>query len=173
MTARALVVIDMLRDFIEPDGALTCGPAGRAVVPEVAAVLAEARRSGDAVLFVCDRHLPDDPEFRVWPAHCVAGTEGAEVVAELAPRPGERIVPKRRYSGFFGTDLDLALRERGVRELTLAGVCTNICVLYTAADARMRGYEVAVPRAAVASFDQRSHEWALVELERTLGARLT
>src|SRR5579875_857462 len=141
----------MLRDFIDPDGSLNCGPDGQAIVPAVAAALAEARGAGDPVFFICDRHLADDSEFRVWPAHCVAGTPGAEVIAPLAPVAGERLVPKRRYSGFFGTDLDLALRERGVDDLLLTGVCTNICVLYTAADARMRGYQVAVRRDAVAS----------------------
>lgn len=172
MTGRALIVIDMLRDFIDETGALSCGEAGRAAVPGVAAALGEARRREDPVIYLCDRHLADDPEFSLWPAHCVEGTPGAEIVAELAPRRGERVIPKRRYSGFFGTDLDLALRERGAREVVLTGVCTNICVLYTAAGARMRGYDVTVARDAVASFDQRAHEWALAEMERTLGARL-
>jgi nicotinamidase/pyrazinamidase len=131
-----------------------------------------ARREGWPVVWVCDRHQPDDSEFQVWPAHCVAGTRGAELVPPLEPREGEKVVPKRRYSGFFGTDLDLYLREQGVDEVVLAGVCTNICVLYTAADARMRGYRVTVLRDAVASFDRDAHQWALRELERTLGAKV-
>lgn len=124
------------------------------------------------MIYACDRHLPDDPEFQTGPVHCVTGSVGADVVAGLRPLAGERVLAKRRYSAFFGTELDLVLSERGVTALSLVGVCTNICVLYTAADARMRGYEVTVVRDAVASFDPQAHAWALIELERTLGASL-
>lgn len=172
MAKRALVVVDMLRDFIEEGAVLECGEGGRAALPRVAEAVERARREGWPVVWVCDRHLPDDSEFEVWPVHCVAGTPGAELVPPLSAAPGEKVVPKRRYSGFFGTDLDLYLREKGVEEIVLAGVCTNICVLYTAADARMRNYRVTVLRDAVASFDKEAHEWALRELERTLGARV-
>ncbi|HCC32778.1 MAG TPA: nicotinamidase, partial [Clostridiales bacterium] len=96
----------------------------------------------------------------------------AEVCGELLPQPGDRVIAKRRFSGFAGTDLDLTLREKAITRLKLTGVCTNICVLYTAADARMRGYAVDVVADAVASFDDDAHRWALRELEKTLGARL-
>jgi nicotinamidase/pyrazinamidase len=168
----AFLVIDMLNDFILPDGALTCGAAGQAIVPNVKRRLDEARAQGMRVFYICDRHRPDDVEFRIWPPHCVAGTPGAEVVAELAPRQEDIIVPKRRYSGFFGTDLEMNLRELGIGRLMLTGVCTNICVLYTAADAKMRGFGVCVARDCVASFDAAAHEWALKELERTLSAQI-
>ena len=98
--------------------------------------------------------------------------QGAQVVKELTPAPGERVMPKRRFSAFFGTDLDLWLREQGIEEVRIVGVCTNICVLYSAADARMRGYEVSVPENAVASFDQRAHEGALRELADVLKAHV-
>jgi len=168
----ALVVIDMLRDFVDEGGSLYCGPAASALVGPVAAEIAEARQKGVPVIYVCDRHRPDDPEFAMFPPHCVEGTPGAEVVAALTPRPGERVIPKRRFSGFFGTDLDLTLRELGVSRLRLVGVCTNICVLYTAADARMRGYEVEVPSDKVASFDDEAHRWALGQMEKVLGVRV-
>lgn len=167
--APALLVIDMLRDFVQAGGALYIGPTAEEVKPRVAAHVAAARREGRPVIYVCDRHRPDDAEFRMFPAHCLEGTPGAEVVPELAPAAGDIIIPKRRYSGFFGTDLDLTLREEGVDELWLCGVCTNICVLYTAADARMRGYRVVVLQDAVASFAEAAHRFALEEMEKTLG----
>jgi len=172
MPGKALVVIDMLKDFINADGKLSIGPAATNVVKAIARRIDEARAAGWPVIYVCDRHTEDDPEFGMFPPHCVAGTPGAEVVDELRPRPGDKVIPKRRFSGFFQTDLDLTLRELGVGRLRLVGVCTNICVLYTAADARMRGYEVEVPRDKVASFDPGAHEWALGQMEKVLGVRV-
>lgn len=172
MPGKALVVIDMLRDFVDADGKLSIGPSAAGVVQAIARKVEEARREGWPVIYVCDRHAEDDPEFAMFPPHCVAGTPGADVVAELRPRPGDKIVPKRRYSAFFQTDLDLTLRELGVDEIVLAGVCTNICDLYTAADARMLGYRVTVPRDCVASFDEAAHEFALKEMEHTLGVKV-
>ncbi len=169
---RALVVVDCLNDFLSLEGSLNCGEAGRQVIPAIARELESARKSRTPVIYVCDRHLPDDREFELYPPHCVAGSWGAEIVGELKPGPQERVVPKRRFSAFFGTDLELQLHEQGIEEIRLVGVCTNICVLYTAADARMRGFEVAVPADAVASFDEAAHENALRELSSVLKARV-
>lgn len=168
VSRKALVVIDMLRDFIDADGKLSIGPAA-AAVRAIARKIEEARAEGWPVIYVCDRHAEDDQEFTMFPPHCIAGTPGADVVNELCPGPRDKVIPKRRYSAFFQTDLDLTLRELGVDELVLVGVCTNICDLYTAADARMLGYKVTVPRDCVASFDEAAHEFALKEMERTLG----
>jgi nicotinamidase-related amidase len=169
---KALVVIDLVEDFLSPSGPLYLGPEAARVVPAAAEELERARARGWPVVFVCDSHREGDPEFVLWPAHCLCGSPGAAVVAELAPRPGEPIIAKRRYSAFFGTDLDLTLRERGVKEIVLVGVCTNICVLYTAADARMRNYAVTVMAPATASFDQAAHEFALRQMETVLGCRV-
>ncbi|MEW6523811.1 MAG: isochorismatase family cysteine hydrolase [Bacillota bacterium] len=170
--SQALVVVDMLVDFMDPGGRLFCGAAARTIVPRVAELIEEARRDGTPVIFIADRHLSSDPEFAMFPPHCIAGTQGAEVVDELRPLPAERVIAKRRFSAFYGTDLDLTLRELGVDQLVLVGVCTNICILYTAADACMRHYRVVVPRDAVASFDEDAHGWALRQLETVLGATI-
>ena len=77
---------------------------------------------------------------------------------------------KTRYSAFAGTDLEIRLRARGITELHLVGVCTDICVLHTAVDAYNRGFNVVVYREAVASFNQQGHEWALGHFEGALGA---
>src|SRR5437016_12834663 len=108
----------------------------------------------------------------MFPPHALAGTKGADIIPALAPAKGDLQIPKRRYSGFFGTDLDITLRERGIDTLRLVGDCTNICVLYTAADARNLGYAVEVVRDGVTSFDAEAHTSALRELEKTLGATL-
>ncbi|NLA10989.1 MAG: cysteine hydrolase [Firmicutes bacterium] len=169
---KALLVIDMLNDFIKPEGALYIGPAAQQVVPAVRSRVELFRKSGDPVLFICDRHRSGDLEFEMFPPHCLEGDPGGEVIEELAPLPEERLIYKRRYSAFFGTELDLTLRELGIAELELSGVVTNICVLYTAADARMLNYRVAVSPAAVAAIDEQSHLFALQEMEKTLGVTM-
>lgn len=172
MSRKALLVIDMLEDFIAPDGALTVGEPGEGIVNAVASEIKLAREENLPILYLCDRHRPDDPEFQVWPPHCIDGTPGAEIVRTLAPVNGDFIVPKRRFSGFFESQLDLYLRELEVDKLILTGVCTNICVLYTACDARMRNYSVEVVKDAVATFSKEAHQFALKEMESNLGCRI-
>ncbi len=169
---RALVVVDMIEDFVHEGGALYCGPSIGRIVPVIQRELARARAAGEAVVYLTDNHLPADAEFQMFPPHAIVGTKGAEIVPELAPAPGDVVIPKRRYSGFFGTDLDITLRERGVDTLRLVGDCTNICVLYTTSDARNLGYAVEVVEDGVTSFDEEAHRDALRELEKTLGAKL-
>jgi nicotinamidase/pyrazinamidase len=169
---RALVVVDMIEDFVREGGALYCGPTMAKIVPVIQRELARARVAGDPVVYLTDNHLPNDAEFAMFPPHALVGTKGAEIVPELAPGKGDVVIPKRRYSGFFGTDLDITLRERGVDTLRLVGDCTNICVLYTAADARNLGYAVEVVQDGVTSFDEEAHRDALRELEKTLGAKI-
>lgn len=169
---RATVVIDMIADFIREDGALYCGATVSRIVPVIAAEIARARASGEPVVYLTDAHLPNDAEFEMFPPHAIVGTAGADIVPELAPAAGDVVIAKRRFSGFFGTDLDVTLRERGVDTIRLVGDCTNICVLYTAADARNLGYGVEVLVDGVTSFDEEAHAFALREMERTLGVRL-
>jgi nicotinamidase/pyrazinamidase len=169
---RALVVVDMIEDFVREGGALYCGPTMANVVTVIERELARARGMGEPVVYLTDNHLPDDAEFQVFPPHAIAGSKGAQIVPEVSPAEGDVVIPKRRYSGFFGTDLDITLRERGVDTLRLVGNCTNICVLYTAADARNLGYAVEILQDGVTSFDEEAHRDALRELSRTLGAKI-
>ncbi len=169
---RALLVIDMIEDFAHAGGALYCGPSMSRIIPVIEREIDRARAAGEPVVYLKDDHLPDDAEFAMFPPHAIAGTKGAEIIPELAPTNGDVVIPKRRYSGFFGTDLDITLRERGVDALRLVGDCTNICVLYTAADARNLGYAVEVVKDGVTSFDEEAHLDALRELEKTLGAKI-
>ncbi|NOZ55261.1 MAG: isochorismatase family protein, partial [Calditrichaeota bacterium] len=76
MARRVLLVIDMLKDFIYDDGALTCGKPAQDIVPYIQELLADFRQAGDKVIYLADAHSPDDPEFEMFPPHCIAGTRG-------------------------------------------------------------------------------------------------
>lgn len=159
----------MLNDFIREDGALPVKGAEK-LIPRINEAIKEFRDRGEPVIFVADSHEPDDKEFRIWPRHCVKGTEGAQVVEELDRRPEDELVEKTTYSAFYNTRLGEVLRGRGVDEVVLTGVLTNICVLHTAADAAMRGYKVRVLRDCVASSTRDAHEWALRHMREVLNA---
>ncbi len=169
---KALLIIDMLIDFISPDGALYIGPVADEVLPAVNERLDKHRSEGNLIIYLCDNHMEDDREFEMFPPHGLSDSGGEEIVADLIPSGDERVIHKRRFSSFLGTDLDITLREKGITEIELAGVVTNICVLYTAADARGLNYNVEVHKNAVASFDQDAHRFALQEMENTLGVTL-
>lgn len=172
MAGKAVLVIDMLEDFIRPEGALYVGEEAAKIKFPIARLLQEERKSGAKVIYLCDNHFPEDIEFRMFPAHCINGTRGASTIPELEPQEGDTIIFKRRFSAFCGTELDITLREFGVKELLLTGVCTNICVLYTAAEARNLNYSVSVRRDCVSSFDMAAHEFALGEMKRSLGVEV-
>jgi len=170
--ANAVLVVDMLRGFLEEGYPLYCGDRARRIIPNIERLLEQELAQGSKVFFLGDCHAPDDPEFEMFPPHCIAGTIEAEVIPELTKYPGE-VIPKRRYSAFFGTTLEEKLKKLKPEKLIVCGVCTNICVLYTVANARNRDYEVEVPADCVASFDEAAHHFALEHMEKTLGAKLT
>ncbi len=168
----AVIVADMIRDFIEPEGSLYVGEPGRRILPYVAATVADMRRQGAAVIFLCDAHAEDDREFSRFPPHAVRGTRGTELAPPLTRQPGDHRVDKTRYSGFTGTVLDEVLQREGVTEVHLLGVCTSICIMETARDLDDRGYAVVVHRHGVADFDPEAHEWAVARMQRLFGVRI-
>jgi nicotinamidase/pyrazinamidase len=170
--ANAVLVVDMLRGFIEEGYPLYIGAEGRHIIPNIQHLLEREMERGSKIFFICDNHDPDDLEFRMFPPHCIEGTIEAEIIPELAKYPGV-IIPKKRYSGFFGTSLEKELKELRPEKLIICGVATNICVMHTTADARNRDYEVEVPVDCVYSMDEGAHRFALTHIEKVLGAKLT
>jgi nicotinamidase-related amidase len=161
----------MLRCFLEEGHVLFIGKQGRFIIPHVQALLEKELSGGARVFFVCDNHDPDDLEFRMFPPHCIEGSDEARVISELASYPGE-IIHKKRYSAFFGTNLEERLKKPKPDKLIICGVLTNICVLHTAADARNRDYKVEIPVDCIASSDEEAHRFALEQMENVLGATL-
>jgi nicotinamidase-related amidase len=165
----SLIVIDMLNDFVEERGSLIV-PNAKNLIPNQKQLLKRFRDNNSLIVYLTDNHLPDDDEFDKWPPHAIRGTWGAEVVEELTPKEGEIIIPKRRYSGFFGTELDLILRERGIKTVILMGVLTDICIMYTSADASARGYNVLVVTDGTRSIDTKNHKFALNHMKEVHGS---
>ncbi len=170
MSKKALLIIDMLKDFVEEGAPLEVSLA-RNIVKNIKSQIDEARKQGIPIIYVCDNHKEDDPEFRLWPGHAVQGTKGAEVVDDIEPEKGDTIVYKKTYSGFFETELDDVLKKISIDEVIITGVVTNICVLYTAADAYMRGYFVTVPEDCVAGLNDEDHRFALRQIKNVLKPR--
>lgn len=178
MGNKAVIVVDMLNDFVTGELA---NPRSGAITPNIAALLDAARANGWLVVFGNDAHLPGDPEERVWGPHAMAGTPGADVIEELAPQPGDVVLPKRFYSSFFETGLDSLLRQNDVDEVIITGQHTNICVRHTSSDAFNGGYDITVPDDATAMFEEpgmtdddysRQQRDALAYLKKVYGARV-
>lgn len=148
--ATALIVVDMQNDFVKPGGALVV-PGAVETIPAIQRLLGLARAHGLAVFYTQDTHEPGDIEFPIWGEHVLRGSWGWRIVDELAPRPGDRVIEKLRYDGFFGTSLDHELRLRGIGTVIVCGTVANICVLHTAGSAALRGYGVVLPVDAVSA----------------------
>jgi nicotinamidase-related amidase len=170
LTRPALLVIDMQHDFVDEKGAIPCEGASL-LVPKIKGLIEEARRSRIPVIFTQEMHRHQRVDFGREldgnePLHCVEGSRGAEIVEELAPEKSDYVVPKRRYSGFFGTDLNILLRGLGVDTLYITGAATDVCVYLTAMDAHQFDYKVRIPSDCVSGTSQAAHEAALAAVER-------
>jgi nicotinamidase-related amidase len=170
MPKYAVLVVDMLNDFVT--GNLACERAQRIIAP-LQQLTAAARQSGVPVIYCNDAHHADiDHELKLWGEHAMAGSAGAEIIPELTPAPQDYVVPKRRYSGFFQTDLHLLLRELQVDALVLTGMHTHMCVRHTAADGYQWGFAIIAPEDGLDAFTAKDHEAGLDYLETVYDAQL-
>ena len=172
MSKNTLIIVDMLNDFLDKEGALFCGEQARQIIPFIQKRLNYFRSRGDTVIYLQDTHLDNDIEFARFPKHCVGGTWGDEIIPELKPQPGETVVQKSRFSGFFQTNLDKILKENQAESVELVGACTSICVMDTAGDLANRDYSIIIPKEGVADFDLEFHNFALARMERVYGAKI-
>jgi nicotinamidase-related amidase len=174
--ARALLIIDFQNDFT-PGGALAVAE-GDTIAPKINALAA----SGDYDLVIATRdwHPADHNSFTeqggIWPVHCVAGTQGAQLHPSLDRTRIDIVVDKGQavdtngYSGFEGTDLEEILRERGITQVTVVGLATDYCVKNTALDALKAGFQVTVDSTAARGVDvQPGDSEAALEEVRAAG----
>ena len=178
----ALVMIDMQRDFLEPGGfGAALGNDVSRLAPAVAPaarLLAAFRREKLPIIHTREAHRPDlsdcppakrsrggaalrigdpGPMGRI----LVAGEPGADIIPALAPQPGERVIDKPGKGAFYATDLHEMLQHRGVKQLVVTGVTTEVCVNTTVREANDRGYECLVLEDCVGSYFPEFHEMGL------------
>lgn len=167
----ALLVVDMINDFCTEGGAMVL-PGAERLYPPQNALIAAARAAGIPVVQIIDSHRPGlrrDREFAKRTPHAVEGSWGATVVAALDQKPEDIRILKRRYSGFYNTDLHLTLQDMAIDTVIVMGVVTNICVRSTVHDAFFNGYEVAVPEDCVAATGPREQLSSLYDIATHFG----
>lgn len=177
MGTAALLIIDMQNDFVL-DGKPLKVAGAHAVIPGIRAVLAEFRKRSLPVIHVLRIHRPDGSDveiirqerFRKQP-FAVAGTHGAAVIDELAPREGEYVLEKTRMSAFIGTELDLILRTLGVTTVYVTGIQTPNCVRTTVFDAIAYNYPAVLVDDAVGASSEEVHR-ANVRDMANIGVRI-
>ena len=168
----ALVVIDMQNDFVQRGGSLLV-PDAEATIPAIRRLLELARLNRMRVVYGQDTHHRGDPEWEMWPEHCLEGSWGWEIIAELAPGVDDTVLRKVRYDAFFGTSLDYLLRLWGVDTLIICGTVANIGVQYTAASAALRWYHVVIPRDAISALEPFDLEASLRQTAFVFAGRVT
>jgi nicotinamidase-related amidase len=178
----ALVIIDMQRDFLEPGGfgaALGNDVSHlRVAIEPIGAVLAAFRKAGALVIHTREGHRPDLSDLaaakhrrgrhatRIGDAGpmgriLIRGAEGHDIIPELAPIAGEPVIDKPGKGAFYATDLETILRGRGITQLILTGVTTEVCVHTTLREANDRGFECLVLEDGTASYFPEFHRAAL------------
>jgi biuret amidohydrolase len=163
----ALIVVDMENDFIAAGAPMEC-PAGRAMMPTLKRVIDVCRSDGIAVIYTAHVHRRDGSDMGLFDdlypaiakrAGLVDGDPGSDIHPDLAPKEGEFLIKKHRYSAFYGTDLDIILRGRGIDTVIVTGVTTENCCHATARDAMFHDYRVVVLADATATHDYPDLGW--------------
>lgn len=181
----ALLVIDMQRDFLEPEGyaaaaGLDISPL-QAIVPTVGTLLDSARAAGLMIVHTREGHVPDlsdCPPYKLARSRAagaeigssgplgrllVRGEAGHDFIGTLRPLAGEIVIDKPGYSAFAHTDLDHRLRVRGIDTLLLSGITTEVCVSSTLRDAVDRGYRcITIGDACASGYDDL--HWAALRM---------
>ena len=168
----ALLIIDMINDLEFPGGAALF-PQARMASQPIRALSEAARRSGVPIVYVNDNYGQWHSERSLIVEHCARdGARGRELVELLKPDDDDYFVIKPQFSGFYSTNLPALLPRLGARRVILTGMAADICVLFTAADAHMREYELWVPGDCVASADPQRTRWALEIMKDSMNAEI-
>lgn len=156
----AMIVVDMENDFVA-EGAPLETPGAREMVPKLVEALGFCRDAGVKVIYTAHAHRRDGSDLGLFSVNPVIArgealaeeTPGVDIYPEVAPQPGEHVIKKHRFSGFFATDLDMILRGWQVDTVIIAGATTENCCHATARDALFRDYKVVFLSDATATFD--------------------
>ncbi len=171
----ALVIIDMVRDFTDPGGRVYYADNAK-IMPNVERALDFCRRQGMLIIFIQHRHRAGKPDKNLvgMRPNCIEGTGGEQIDPRLKVDPQrDYVIQKRRYSAFFGTDLDLVLREHGIKNVVAVGTKTNCCVRATVTDAYYLDYNAIVLSDCVCTNSDIVNEVHLTDIKKYLGTVMT
>ncbi|MBE6067515.1 MAG: cysteine hydrolase [Clostridium lundense] len=171
MRNTALFIIDMVKDFTDPDG-LVFYPQNKEVLPRIKNVLDECRKRDVLTIFFRHSYRKNkfDKNLVNMRPNCIEGTDGDEIDSMLEVNEDkDYVIKKRRYSGFFGTDLDLILRENKIENVIITGTKTNCCIRATVTDAYYLDYNVYVVSDCVATNDEVVNEVHLTDIKKYFG----
>ena len=158
----AIIVVDMLKDNLKGSPRNPYYQEGKGIIPNLRRLLEEGRKRGFPIVFACDSFLEEDFIFRGrMKVHALRGTKGAEIVDDLRPEPTDIILPKRRFSAFFKTDLDQTLRTLSVDTIVVTGITVEVCVLMTAMDGLSHDFSVLLLEDCSASRSKDVHQGCL------------
>jgi nicotinamidase-related amidase len=165
-----LLIIDMINDLDFPGGKEML-PAVEAAATSILKLRDEATKGGVPIVYVNDNYGQWHSERSRIVEHCARDESVArDLISRIAPRHDDFFVIKPQFSGFYATNLPVLLPTLGVSRLILTGVAADICVLFTAADAHMRDYDLWVPADTVASLDRQRTNWSLDIMAKTMQA---
>ena len=142
MKRTALIIIDMINDYLHHDGLLYCKGC-REIIPSIKRAVEFARENDVLVVYVSS-NLDNDEDIlaKKWGLHAVADSFGAQIIDELKPSKDDLIIHKKGYNGFFQTNIDDELQKYGIVDIVLAGIHTHVCVLLTEVGGFELGYKV-------------------------------
>lgn len=173
----ALIIIDMQHDFISEGAPIEC-PGGRDIIPNIQKAKKWAKENDVPVFYTRETHRRQKVDYgleleRSEPQHCLEGTKGVEIIDELKPEDDDYVIIKRRYSGYYLTDLEILMREFNKKALILTGAATNVCVYATALDAMQRDVKAIVLSDCVAGTSIELHKAFLDNIDYVIGDVVT
>ncbi len=170
MARTAILVVDMVHDFTHPDG-LVFYPENEQILPRIVEAVETCRRHDALVIYLQHRYRAGkyDKNLLTMRPNCIEGSGGESLEDSLTVLPEDYVIQKRRYSAFFGTDVDLVLREHDVRRVVVVGTKTNCCIRATVTDAYNLDYDVVVVSDCVATNDPTVNAVHLSDIDRYLG----
>ena len=173
VSGTALLLIDVINDLAF-EGSQPLIAEAEAMAPKLALLKRRADRAGVPVIYINDNFGQWRSDFRRTVAHCTARTSpGRRVSQRLRPTPRDYFVLKPKHSGFYDTTLDTLLADLHVRRVILTGIAGNICVLFTANDAYMRGLKIFAPADCIVSNTARDNQNALRQIDIVLKGNIT
>lgn len=174
MSKTALIIVDMVYDFTNPQG-LVYYPQNREILPKIVSVLDMCRVHHLPIIFLQHSYRAGkfDKNLENMRPNCIEGTGGDQIDEMLTVEDEDYVIKKRRYSGFFGTDLDMVLRENNVKNVIIVGTKTNCCIRATVTDAYYLDYMPYVVEECVATNDETVNRVHLTDINKYFGRVIT